>query len=304
MPHLLNTYKMTDISVIIPAYNRADLLPRTLESVARQTLKPREVIIVDDQSPDNTREVCAVLIEKYKDQLEIIYVLHDVNKGEGGSRNTGIRAARGEYVAFLDSDDEWHPEKLERQAAFLATNKADGVFCESYLVENGNYEEAPLTTIGHDLIIPAHLLTRGCGYGTGTNLLISRQAIGEQFFDEELRLFVDVDWLYRVSQTATLRVMHEGLAYYHKAPMRHGAYVKERADIFMERYRPVISDWPWHKKQQVYAYMDWNVAFGYQGNRHYFMAANYFLRGIMKWPLRHPKYYLFVPLNILKGIFH
>jgi glycosyltransferase involved in cell wall biosynthesis len=293
---------MTDISVIIPAYNRADLLPRTLDSVARQTLRPREVIIVNDRSPDNTHEVCAALIEQYNGQLNIIYVLHDVNKGEGGSRNTGIRMAQGDYVAFLDSDDEWRPEKLEKQAAFLAQNKVDGVFCESYLVENGDYDHASLSTIDHDLIVSEHLLTRGCGYGTGTNLLMSRRAIGNHFFDEALRLFVDVDWLYRVSQTATLHVMHEGLAYYHKAPMRDGAYVKERADIFMEKYKPVIANWRWYKRQQVHAYMDWNVAFGYQGNRHYFMAAYYFFRGIIKWPVRHPKYYLFVPLNILKGI--
>ncbi len=293
---------MIDISVIIPAYNRADLLPRTIKSVARQTLKPFEVIIVDDQSPDNTQQVCADLIEKYKDCLNITYIRHEKNKGEGGSRNTGIRQARGDYVAFLDSDDEWLPEKLNKQAAFLAEHKADGVFCESYLVENGDYEYASLTSIDHDLIIPEHLLTRGCGYGTGTNLLISRKAIADHFFDESLRLFVDVDWLYRVSQHTALRVIHGGLAYYHKAPMRSGEYVKAHAIIFMKKYGPVIAGWPWYKRRQVYAYMNWNIAFGYQGNCHYFMAAYYFLRGIVQWPVRNPKYYLFVPINILKGL--
>lgn len=294
---------MTDISVIIPAYNRADLLQRTIESVAKQTLPPLEVIIVDDQSPDSTQQVCAALIEKYKGKLNIIYVLHEKNKGEGGSRNTGTRLARGDYVAFLDSDDEWLPEKLEKQAAFLIEHKVDGVFCESYLVENGDYEHASLTSINHDKIVAERLLTHGCGYGTGTNLLISRNAIAHHSFDESLRLFVDVDWLYRVvSRGAIIRVMHSGLAYYHKAPMRHGGYVKEHAAIFMKKYEPVIAGWPWYKRRQVYAYMNWNIAFGYQGNHHYFMAAYYFLRGILQWPVRNPKHYFFVPLNVLKGI--
>lgn len=293
---------MIDISVIIPAYNRADLLPRTLESVAAQTLRPLEVIIVDDQSPDDTKGVCARLIEKYKGQLDIQYIAHEKNKGEGGARNTGISHARGAYVAFLDSDDEWLPDKLARQAEFILQHKADGVFCESYLVEDGHYAAARLTSIDHDVIVPDRLLTRGCGYGVGTNLLISRKNIADHPFDESLRLFVDVDWLYRVSQHADIRVMHAGLAYYHKAPMRSGAYVKERADIFMQKYAPVIAPWPWHKRRQVYAYMNWNVAFGYEGNGHYFMAAWYFLRGLASWPVRNPKYYLFVPLNILKGL--
>lgn len=293
---------MNDISVIIPAYNRADLLPRTIDSVARQTLLPLEVIIVNDVSPDNTQEVCARLIEKYQGHLNIVYINHDVNKGEGGSRNTGIAHARGKYLAFLDSDDEWRAEKLERQRQFIADHDVDGVFCESYLVEGGDYAGAPLTTIDHDVIVAERLLTRGCGYGTGTNLMIARDVVAEQPFDENLRLFVDVDWLYRVAQTARLMIMHEGLAYYHKAPMRDGAYVKDRADKFMDKYSKVIADWPWYKKLQVISYMNWNVAFGYEGNRHYYMAAYYFLRGIMLWPVRNPKHYLFVPLNILKGI--
>lgn len=293
---------MTSISVVIPAYNRADLLERTLESVARQSYKPYEVIIVDDQSPDNTQEVVVQLTEKYKDRLDIIYILHEKNKGEAGSRNTGIQKARGDYVAFLDSDDEWLPEKLERQVQYLEKNKVDGVFCESFLVDQGDYERAALTTIDHDTILPEKLLTKGCGYGTGTNLLISRDVILNQPFDESLRLFVDVDWLYRVSKQANIKVMHEGLAYYHKAPMRSGAYVEEHAIIFLNKYKALLDTWPWHKRQQVISYMEWNIAFGYQGNQEYYRAAYHFLRGILIWPLRNPKYYLFVPINIIKGL--
>lgn len=133
---------MYKISVIIPAYNRAYLLPRTLKSVAAQTLKPDEVIIVDDQSPDDTPAVCDALIEKYRDQLPIVYIRHENNKGEAGSRNTGILLAQYDYIAFLDSDDEWLPEKLARQMTYIKQHGVDGVFCESALVENEDYAQA------------------------------------------------------------------------------------------------------------------------------------------------------------------
>lgn len=295
---------MMNVSVVIPAYNRADLLERTLESVVRQSFRPFEVIIVNDQSPDNTQEVVARLTEKYKDQLEIIYILHEKNKGEAGSRNTGIQNARGDYIAFLDSDDEWLPEKLKRQVEYIETNKVDGVFCESFLVDQGDYAKAVLTTIDHDTIIPEKLLTKGCGYGTGTNLLISRNVILNHLFDESLRLFVDVDWLYRVSQHADIRVMHEGLAYYHKAPMRSGSYVEEHAIIFLDKYKALLDGWPWYKRLQAISYMQWNIAFGYHGNKDYYRAAYHFLQAILIWPIRNPKYYLFVPINLVKGLLH
>lgn len=288
------------ISVIIPAYNRAGLLPRTMASVAGQTYLPYEVIVVDDQSPDNTSAVCSELIERYKGKLNIIYTRHEINKGEGGARNTGIKLASGEYLAFLDSDDEWLPAKLERQVEFLKKAGADGIFCETFLVENEDYKNASQVRIDHDKIIPEHLLTRGCGYGTGTNLMISRAAVANDLFDESMRLFIDLDWLYRVSLRSDLRIMHEALTYYHKAPMRSGEYIKMRAGIFMNKYKPILRGWPLYKKLQVYSCMNWNIAHGYEGNGRYAKAAFYFTLGILQCPVRHPGHYLHVAKCLVK----
>ena len=100
------------ISVIIPTYNRDGVISRAINSVLKQTYQNFEVIIVDDNSPvtDNT----ACIISQYNDD-RLFYIKHDKNKGGGGARNTGILAANGEYIAFLDSDDEWLPEKLQLQ---------------------------------------------------------------------------------------------------------------------------------------------------------------------------------------------
>lgn len=290
------------ISVVIPAYNRSGLLPRTIESVANQTLLPHEVIIIDDQSPDNTQEVCQKLARKYQERLNIIYFRHKENKGEGGARNTGIKMASGKYIAFLDSDDEWLPEKLERQIYFINESGADGVFCETFLVENEDYKNSIHTQIDHEKIIPEHLLTRGCGYGTGTNLIISRSAIADDFFDESMRLFIDLDWLYRISQRSNIQIMHEALTYYHKAPMRPGDYIDKRVKIFMKKYEPLLRKWPLRKRLQVRSCMNWYVAHAYEANKQYIKSFLYFTLGIFQSPIRNPKQY-FHPLKcLIRGI--
>jgi len=98
------------VSVILPTYNRASLLPRAIKSVLDQTYKNFELIIVDDNSTDNTKKI----VNDFKDE-RIKYIWHKENKGAAASRNTGIKMAKGEYIAFQDSDDEWFPEKLDKQ---------------------------------------------------------------------------------------------------------------------------------------------------------------------------------------------
>ena len=108
---------MTQISVIIPTYNRVNLLNRAINSVLRQTFSDFEVIVVDDSSEDDTKAV----VETLKDP-RIRYICHDENRGAAAARNTGIRVSRGEHIAFLDSDDEWLSKKLELQIDALTKN--------------------------------------------------------------------------------------------------------------------------------------------------------------------------------------
>jgi len=98
------------VSIIIPTYNRARLLGRAIQSIINQTYLNFEIIVVDDCSRDNTENI----VRRFCDE-RIRYIRHGENKGAATTRNTGINAARGEYIAFQDSDDEWLSEKLEKQ---------------------------------------------------------------------------------------------------------------------------------------------------------------------------------------------
>jgi glycosyltransferase involved in cell wall biosynthesis len=119
------------VTVIIPTYNRAHLIKRAIKSVLNQTFQDFEIIVVDDGSTDNTEEV----VKSFND-LRIKYIKHQKNLGASAARNTGIKNSKGEYIAFLDSDDEWLPEKLEKQMRYFKKiekrrGKLGLVYCDS-----------------------------------------------------------------------------------------------------------------------------------------------------------------------------
>ncbi|MGH8528226.1 MAG: glycosyltransferase family 2 protein [Nevskiales bacterium] len=103
------------MSVIIPTYNRARTIARSIESVFAQSFQDFELILVDDCSKDNTAEI----VRKWQSDPRFRYIRHESNRGAAGARNTAIRAARTDYIAFLDSDDSWLPDKLNLQMQLL-----------------------------------------------------------------------------------------------------------------------------------------------------------------------------------------
>lgn len=116
-----------EVSVIIPTYNRGYILREALESALEQSYHNYEILIVDDGSSDNTREI----VESFK-SIKIRYIRHERNHGCSAAYNTGINEARGPVVAFLDSDDVWKPNYIERQVNFLYQHpEVDVVFCNT-----------------------------------------------------------------------------------------------------------------------------------------------------------------------------
>ncbi|MGJ8638558.1 MAG: glycosyltransferase family 2 protein [Opitutaceae bacterium] len=127
----------TLISVVIPTYNRASLIEDALNSVYAQTYRPLEVIVVDDGSTDTTKSVVDTWAKERCDQSLTVEFLEQENQGGNVARNTGIENATGDYIAFLDSDDAWLPEKLAEQISYFKNPKVGGVYCG---VQHKNFE--------------------------------------------------------------------------------------------------------------------------------------------------------------------
>ena len=113
------TIKEGLVSIIMPAYNCGQFISKTIDSVISQNYSAWEMIVVDDCSSDNTE---AVVKEYIKSDSRIKYFRGDQNKGAAYCRNKAIRIAQGEFIAFLDSDDLWSSDKLEKQIKFMIEN--------------------------------------------------------------------------------------------------------------------------------------------------------------------------------------
>jgi glycosyltransferase involved in cell wall biosynthesis len=123
------------VSVVIPTYNRGYVLPKAIKSVLNQTYRRIEVIVVDDGSSDDTGK----LIEDLK-RCEVFYIRHDSNRGEAAATNTGIRNSRGQFITFLDSDDEMLPEKVARQVKEMELRDTLGA-CFTKVTQDKGKEE-------------------------------------------------------------------------------------------------------------------------------------------------------------------
>ena len=204
------------VSVVIPTYNRAPQLGRALRSVLSQTFQDWEVIVVDDASKDNSEEV----VNSFHDP-RIRYLRHETNQGGSAARNTGIRAATGEYVGFLDSDDEWLPEKLAMQLAVFQTSDLEQlgvVTCPKYMVYDGRGKmRAPRKRAYGRGWIYKQLLARHMVVPWGTSsLLVKREALTEaNLFDESFPHSQDWDFIFRLSRHWQIETVETPLIVFH-----------------------------------------------------------------------------------------
>lgn len=197
------------ISVIIPSYNRASTLPMAINSVLGQTYRDIELILVDDGSTDGTED----LIRSIRDS-RLRYIKLEKNGGACRARNIGIDAARGEYIAFQDSDDRWHPDKLERQLRFLQENGVDMVYCA---MTRGSVDGSTVVQIPSEKI--QNEVSRGDRYKKllekNTMAMVGvlcRAACAQTVrFDEALPRWQDWDWALRIFQLYEVYYQHEVL---------------------------------------------------------------------------------------------
>lgn len=140
------------VSIIMPSYNTGRFIKETIESVLAQTYTNWELIIVDDCSTDNTDEI----VGHYLTDERIRYIKNETNSGAALSRNRALREAKGKWIAFLDSDDLWEPDKLEKQIAFMENNGyhfsyTNYVEIDEESIPNGNRVTGPKRITKHGM---------------------------------------------------------------------------------------------------------------------------------------------------------
>jgi len=221
---------MPKVSVIIPTYNLAKYICESVDSVLAQTYKDFELIIIDDGSKDNTKQV----LGNYGDRIRYIY---QPNKGVASARNRGICEARGEYIALLDADDLWLPDKLMKQVTVAQQNPSiDFIFCDAEVFNDGvtlknsnmpprdkAYEAGSFrhqlagTSINDGSILKGNFyvdLIKG-NFITSSTVLIRKACLERAgYFDESLAVIEDYDMWVRIGRECLIIYINSVMARY------------------------------------------------------------------------------------------
>ncbi len=190
------------ISVIIPTFNRANFLIKTIDSVLEQNVEIDEIIIVDDGSNDNTQEICS--------QYNIKYIYQD-NQGVSSARNIGIRQATNDWIAFCDSDDIWHKDKIEKQISFHKNNPNILV---SHTDEIWKFNDKIIKKKAHQKKPKGYCFIdnlNSCKIGASTLLLHKSILNNIGLFDEKLTACEDYDLWLRILEKYELGLVDEEL---------------------------------------------------------------------------------------------
>lgn len=203
------------MSVVIPVFNGENFIARAITSVLAQTRPVADIIVVNDGSTDRTQEV----LDTFCDRITVITT---PNRGVSRARNIGIETSSGELIAFLDADDVWHDDKIERQVAFLDQDPTVGLCCCDYLIDNGSQIGAashfemlqekfgcPVELWRHD---PLGMLLRGNFLGTTSTVLLRRDVLElVGLFNPRYKQAEDYDLWLRCAEVTRIDIMPEKL---------------------------------------------------------------------------------------------
>lgn len=279
------------VSVIIPVFNRPEDIVQAVRSAWEQTLKPFEIICVDDASTDGkTPDVLKKLEKDYPGVVRCVFLKN--NGGPSAARNAGIKSAQGDFIALLDSDDLWLPEKLERQLAFLMKQpnpRTTICLCDyDALPKTDMYTPTQYWRPSRNKDLNTAILLGGV-YNMGTTMLAHRDVFfgNSHFFDERLRVGEDYDWLIgHIAQGGHCLSVPETLSRYSLEPEK--VYEKHR-----ENLHHIARKWArvFLKRGNIRAYRLFTSGIhdhlcNLERRQHHYLSAAKHLLGLSVTPLR------------------
>jgi glycosyltransferase involved in cell wall biosynthesis len=286
---------MPKVSVIIPTCNRAQFLRSAIESVRKQTFQDFEIIVVDDASNDETPEV----VRSFADG-RVRYLRRESKRGQGATRNDGIREARGEYIALLDDDDEWLPTKLQKQVALLGAlpNEVGLIYTGFFRIDASSkrvLSEVTPTERGKVF----HALGRGNWIGTCSTVLLRRSCFDKAgLFDEDLASGADYDMWLRIAKEFEVDFINEQLVFYNVHNNRISTNYESLASGLEAQLRKHNSVLARDRRRYSERYLSLGIFYCYQGQ--VMKGRQAFFKAIRLFPLE-PRNYFNLCLSLLGG---
>lgn len=249
----------TLVSVIIPTFKRPDTLSRSINSVLKQNYPNVEIIVVDDNFPDSEERLkTEVVMRQYEQNTNVVYIKHPQNKNGSAARNTGLRQSHGEFVMFLDDDDEFLPEKVSRQVETMKNR--DDSWGASYTGFEKRFKNKTTHSTNHregNLLVEA--LMRNLFLAAGSNLMIRRSVCDEiGGFNESFPRNQDLEFLVRILQKYKLAYCdYRGLIVH-----AHYGLVIDFESVtkqFLKNFTPYISNLDNADQGRIYRMIDLQI---------------------------------------------
>jgi glycosyltransferase involved in cell wall biosynthesis len=291
------------VSIIIPTYKRSANLSRAIKSVLNQTYKNIEIIVVDDNDSDSKyRNETEQVMLRYKENKNVKYIKHEKNRNGAAARNTGIKYASGEYIAFLDDDDEFSPQKIELQIKKLESldNSWGGVYCGYQIYENN------ICISKNQILIEGNLkrdvLLKKATICAGSTLLIKKKVIDElKGFDESFDRHQDLELLIRFFRNYRLAMTQEILVNIHrchKINFPSGEQDEKNKIKYLAKFKDDIQRFPTKIQQEIYKrhYLETVKIFIAERN---FNKAFFYYKKAKKYSSIKPMENMFIIINLI-----
>ena len=283
------------VSVIVPAYNRAHLIGRAFESLRGQTYRDFEVVLGDDASTDDTVAVA----QRACPDLKVARL--SVNRGASSARNAAIRESRGRFLAFLDSDDEWLPEKLAVQMAYLERHPEVAV-CACAYRKQWRDGRTSLVPAPHPADLTKALHSALDFHGASTPV-VRREVLDDVGYqDEDLRILEDWDWMLRISQKHRIEVLDESLAVIHENNPSPPDRMRDSTVIFLAKHSADFRRYGAAHRRRVISQQWENSAFNMFQHGRPGEGLRLLLRSLRHAPLRNPAAAILRPLGTIDAV--
>lgn len=254
------------VSIIIPTYKRSNRIKRAIDSVLSQDYKNFELIVVDDNDPsDIERKLTEEAVNEYLSLPYFKYIQHDRNKNGSAARNTGIKASSGDYITFLDDDDEYYPHKIGLQVQIL-NNLDHNIWGACYTLYDkiDQYGKLQVSSelVEGNLLVQA--LSKNLYIGSGSNFMVTRKALNDiNGFDESFKRNQDLEFLVRLLTKYKMKSISSSTFLIHNEIRENKFTFEELMDInskYRKTFKRTIDSLNTKEQSEVWRTLDlWDI---------------------------------------------